>query len=126
MFKPHNSSKYKNTTSENINLKYEMNIDINNVKTSVAIEAMTDLHQLQLSRPGDIVFIISKQNTDNRNDDTCIEKCLHSTILIARSTWFRKVYKQYLKKTDESNFQLNEITQSAYKDKRDYLKVSDL
>jgi hypothetical protein len=94
-----------------------MNIDINNVKTSVAIEAMTDLHQLQLSRPGDIVFIISKQNTDNRNDDTCIEKCLHSTILIARSTWFRKVYKQYLKKTDESNFQLNEITQSAYKDK---------
>ena len=93
-----------------------MNIEIKHVKTKIAVEAIIDLRQFQLSRAGDIGFVISKNNTEDKNEDTIIVKFIHSTILMARSSWFRKAYKHYLKKNDESNIKLNEITQTAYKD----------
>ena len=95
-----------------------MNKDSNilQVHNEVSAEFMIDLRQFQLSRAGDIGFVISKNNTEDKNEDTIIVKFIHSTILMARSSWFRKAYKQYLKKNDESNIKLNEITQTAYKD----------
>ncbi len=91
----------------------EMEISEKKIYTESAISFLNDFRLAIVRFPGDIGFKV-KRNPNNPKLEQYATKYVHSTILFARSKWFRKVYPLY-KKTDdmnvfeENNEALNEI-----------------
>ena len=68
--------------------------------TESAISFLNDFRLAVVRFPGDIGFSV-KRNPNNLKLEQYATKYVHSTILFARSKWFRKAYSSY-KKTEET------------------------
>ena len=75
----------------------------NKILTESAISFLNDFRLAIVRFPGDIGFRV-KRNPNNHKLDQYATKYLHSTVLFARSKWFRKFYPKYLKENDISIF----------------------
>jgi hypothetical protein len=85
-------TKKKKTKKKSI---MESNVDISKIRTGCAISFLNDFRLALVRFPGDIGFRV-KRNPNNLKLDQYATKYLHSTILLARSNWFRDVFANYL------------------------------
>ncbi len=69
--------------------------EIKKVPTFCAISFLNDFRLALARRPGDIGFRV-KRNPHNVNLDQYGTKFVHSTVLFARSKWFKNQYLLYL------------------------------
>ena len=86
------------------------------VKSESAISFLNDLHHIQKTESGDIAFRVPKTRTVHLHSENSATKYIHSVILFARSKWFKKAYKEFLKHKDETKFELNDFIQKVYRD----------
>jgi hypothetical protein len=94
-------------------MEIKMEISERKIHTESAISFLNDFRLAIVRFPGDIGFKV-KRNPNNPKLEQYATKYVHSTVLFARSKWFRKAYPLY-KKTDdmdvfeENNEALNKI-----------------
>ena len=93
----------------------------NLIKSESGISFLNDLHLLQITKTGDISFRFLKNNTVHVKSEIIVTKRIHSIVLIARSKWFKKADKEFLKHKDVTKFELNEIIQKVYRNNENQL-----
>jgi hypothetical protein len=91
------------------------------IKSESGISFLNDLRLLQITKTGDISFRFLKNNTVNVKPEITVTKHIHSIMLIARSKWFKKAYKEFLKHKDITKFELNQIIQKVYRNNENQL-----
>jgi hypothetical protein len=96
-------------------------VQTNLIKSESGISFLNDLHFLQITKTGDVSFRFLKNDTAHIKSELTVTKRIHSIVLIARSKWFKKAYKEFLKHKDATKFELNEIIQKVYKNNENQL-----